>query len=141
MIIKTCSTVKLRSLGMNIHLKGRLVGNSCLWVFTRIDSPAGDIPPLRPICMIRKMVDTQRVFCVFGHKSRTFSPKGKRQSDSFSGRNTVNRTKSKKSKNSENNHQLPVEPIDFGERDSLSSNDNEVDFDLKPSTSFQFFKN
>ena len=67
MIIKTCSTVKLRSLGMNIHIKGRLVGNSSLWIFTRVDGATGDIPPLRPICMIRKMVDTQRVFCVFGH--------------------------------------------------------------------------
>ena len=31
--------------------------------------------------------------------------------------------------------------MDFGDRDSQSSNDNEADFELKPSTSFQFFKN
>ena len=69
MIIKTCSTVRMRSLGVNMHLKGRLVGNSCLWVFSRVNSDQGDIQPCKPICIIRKMVDTQRVFCVFGHKS------------------------------------------------------------------------
>ena len=74
MIVKTCSTTKLRSLGVNVHLKGRLVGNSCLWIFTRVDNnQGGDIPALRPVCMIRKMVDTQRCFCVFGHKSPSVS--------------------------------------------------------------------
>ena len=58
MIVKTCSTVRMRSLGVNMHLKGRLVGNSCLWIFSRVDSTKGDIQPCRPICIIRKMVDT-----------------------------------------------------------------------------------
>ena len=69
MIVKTCSTTRLRSLGANIHMKGRLVGNSALWIFTRVDESTNDIPACRPIIMLRKMVDTQRVFCVFGHKS------------------------------------------------------------------------
>ena len=135
MIIKTCSTVKLRSLGVNVHIKGRLVGNSCLWIFTRVDNATGDIPSLRPICMIRKMVDTQRVFCVFGHKNSTHQDHHHLNA-SFNGKNTLNRSKLKAFGNSENEIQFPTN-LD----DSLSSNDNELDFDLKPSTSFQFFKN
>ena len=86
---------------MNIHIKGRLVGNSCLWIFTRVDGVSGDIPPLRPICMIRKMVDTQRVFCVFGHKSPTHNTNQAHIPDFFNGKKNPNQSKRRVSRNSE----------------------------------------
>lgn len=69
MLIKTCSTSKQRALGTLISIKGRLIGNSSLWIFGRIDDEDPDIQPSRPICIIRKLVDTQRLFCIFGQKN------------------------------------------------------------------------
>ena len=45
MLIKTCSTTKQRALGTLISIKGRLIGNSSLWIFGRIDDEDADIQP------------------------------------------------------------------------------------------------
>lgn len=66
LIIKTCQTTKLRALGTKVHIKGRLVGGSSLWLFTRITGTTGQLEAKKPICVIKKEVDTQRVFCIFG---------------------------------------------------------------------------
>ena len=43
MIIQTCTNVKLRSLACEVHIKGRLVGSSSLWIFTRLEGDKSDI--------------------------------------------------------------------------------------------------
>eukprot|EP00347_Sterkiella_histriomuscorum_P004759 403359216 len=62
-IIKTIPRFSLRSLAVSIQVKGRLFGNSMFWIFTRVSE---NIETNRPICIIKKMPDSQRVFCIFG---------------------------------------------------------------------------
>lgn len=62
-IIKTLSHVALRSMAAQITVKGRLFGNSMFWIFTRVKD---NIEVNKPICILKKMPDSQRVFCVFG---------------------------------------------------------------------------
>ena len=69
LVIGCCSKVKLRSLGCKVTIKGRLVGGSSLWIFSRVDGEDGEIQAQRPICVIRKLVDSQRLFCIFGQKN------------------------------------------------------------------------
>lgn len=66
LIIKTCQTVRLRSLGAKMHIRGRLVGGSSLWLFTRVTGSTGQMEERKPICVIKKEVDSQRVFVIFG---------------------------------------------------------------------------
>ena len=65
-VIKTCQATRLRSLATKISLKGRLVGGSSLWIFTRIAGNTGQLEAKKPICVLKKEVDTQRIFCIFG---------------------------------------------------------------------------
>lgn len=53
----------LRTLALNISIKGRLFGNSMFWIFTRVKD---NIEPSKPVCILKKMPDSQRVFCIFG---------------------------------------------------------------------------
>lgn len=81
--IKTTSAVRLRSLGCQVSIKGRLVGNSCLWIFSRHENNSTqDVPAERPVCILRKLVDTQRLFCIFGQKNATKTAKSQLQGSS-----------------------------------------------------------
>lgn len=53
----------LRTIGISINIKGRLFGNSMFWVFTRVKD---NIEVNKPICILKKMPDSQRIFCIFG---------------------------------------------------------------------------
>ena len=46
-----------------VNIKGRLFGNSMFWIFTRVKD---NIEVSKPVCILKKMPDSQRVFCVFG---------------------------------------------------------------------------
>jgi hypothetical protein len=50
-------------MAVQITVKGRLFGNSMFWIFTRVKD---NIEVNKPICILKKMPDSQRVFCVFG---------------------------------------------------------------------------
>jgi len=63
MIIKTVPSCRLRSLGCKISVKGRLVGSSCMWFFTRA---AKEIETNKPVIFLKKMPDAQRIFVAFG---------------------------------------------------------------------------
>ena len=62
-IIKTVAKVSLRTMGVEVNVKGRLFGNSMFWIFTRSKD---NIEPSKPICILKKMPDSARIFCVFG---------------------------------------------------------------------------
>jgi hypothetical protein len=62
-IIKTMKSFTLRTMGVSVTIKGRLFGNSMFWVFTRVRD---NIEVNKPICILKKMPDSQRVFCIFG---------------------------------------------------------------------------
>jgi hypothetical protein len=51
---------------VKVNIRGRLVGGSSLWLFTRISGTSGQMEASKPICVIKKEVDTQRVFVIFG---------------------------------------------------------------------------
>jgi hypothetical protein len=53
----------LRTLALAITIKGRLFGNSMFWIFTRVKD---NIELSKPVCILKKMPDSQRVFCIFG---------------------------------------------------------------------------
>lgn len=53
----------LRTMAVSVSIKGRLFGNSMFWVFTRVKD---NIEATKPICILKKMPDSQRVFCIFG---------------------------------------------------------------------------
>jgi hypothetical protein len=66
-IIRPQHTFTLRSLALQIHLKGRLYGSSMLWIFTRQEKDMGvEFGEGRPVCIIKKLPDSQRLFCIFG---------------------------------------------------------------------------
>ena len=50
-------------MAIQIQIKGRLFGNSMFWIFSRVRE---NIELNRPICILRKLPDSQRVFCIFG---------------------------------------------------------------------------
>lgn len=58
LIVKTCQSVKLRAMGTRISIKGRLVGGSSLWLFTRVLGTTGQLEAKKPICVLKKEVDT-----------------------------------------------------------------------------------
>ena len=58
LLVSTCAKLKLRSIGCKISIEGRLVGGSSLWIFSRIDGEISQIQAQRPICIIRKLVDS-----------------------------------------------------------------------------------
>ena len=62
-IIKWTHKLSLKALASNISIRGRLHGNSLFWIFTRVDE---NIELAKPVCILKKMPDSQRVFCVFG---------------------------------------------------------------------------
>lgn len=62
-IIKTIPQFYLRSMAVSIQVKGRLFGNSMFWIFTRASE---NIETGKPVCILKKMPDSQRVFCIFG---------------------------------------------------------------------------
>ena len=41
-----------------------MFGNSTLWIFTRVITDS--FSPFAPIVILRKMINTQRLFCIFG---------------------------------------------------------------------------
>jgi hypothetical protein len=53
----------LRTMAVAISIKGRLYGNSMFWIFTRVKD---NIEVNKPVCILKKMPDSQRVFCIFG---------------------------------------------------------------------------
>jgi len=70
-IIKPFPTFTLRTLGLSVQIKGRLFGNSMLWLFSRVSSDdmgVGGLEPTanRPVCILKKIPDSQRLFCIFG---------------------------------------------------------------------------
>ena len=50
-------------MAVQVQMKGRLFGNSMFWVFTRVKD---NIEVNKPVCILKKMPDSQRVFCIFG---------------------------------------------------------------------------
>jgi hypothetical protein len=50
-------------MGVEINVKGRLFGNSMFWIFTRAND---NIEISKPICILKKMPESARIFCVFG---------------------------------------------------------------------------
>jgi hypothetical protein len=49
---------KMRSLALKMSITGRLVGGSSLWIFTRVTGANGELETNKPICIIRKEVET-----------------------------------------------------------------------------------
>jgi hypothetical protein len=45
----------LRTMAVQIHIKGRLFGNSMFWVFTRVKD---NIEVNKPVCILKKMPDS-----------------------------------------------------------------------------------
>jgi hypothetical protein len=58
-------------MAIQVQIKGRLFGNSMFWIFTRVNE---NIELSRPICILRKMPDSQRVFCIFGQMLEKYGP-------------------------------------------------------------------
>lgn len=63
LVVKLSSPITLRSIGVEVKLSARLVGNATIWVFSRGDSVTD---PKSAICKVKKEQDSQRVFLVFG---------------------------------------------------------------------------
>jgi hypothetical protein len=63
LVVKLSRPVTLRSIGVEVKLSARLVGEATIWVFSRGDSVTD---PQSAICKIKKEQDSQRVFVVFG---------------------------------------------------------------------------
>lgn len=62
-ILRTASSITLRSLACEVKLSFRLVEDATLWVVTR---GSGVRDPDSAICKIKKEKDSQRVFIIFG---------------------------------------------------------------------------
>lgn len=64
--IKPESPIRIRALGCRMNLKARLVGNSGIWLFSRVPDQGDQISPYKPVVYIRKIVETQRIFVNIG---------------------------------------------------------------------------
>jgi hypothetical protein len=62
-VVRYAKPVTLRSIGLEVRISARLVGEATLWVFSRGDSVTD---PDAAICKIRKEQDCQRIFLIFG---------------------------------------------------------------------------
>jgi hypothetical protein len=62
-IIRTTHTVRLASIACELKLSFRLTGDSTLWIITRGTSVRD---PDAVVCKIKKELDNQRVFLIFG---------------------------------------------------------------------------
>lgn len=58
--------IKVRALSAKVEIEGRLTGSSQLWINLRV-TDSTNIQPNRPVVIIKKQVETQRLFCVYGH--------------------------------------------------------------------------